>query len=77
MIADLEDLERLEASQTYLGRMNAKEVLVSQEGDVFVLPVADSTAKLTGRDYEFREPILSREQTARSEDFSRELQGKS
>ena len=71
MTANLEDLERLEASQTYPGRRNAKEVLVSQEDDVFVFPAADGTAKLIGRDYKFREPTLSREQTARSEDFSR------
>ena len=36
---------------------------------------ADGTAKLSGRDYEFREPTLRREPTAKSEDFSRELHG--
>ena len=31
--------------------------------------------KLSGRDYDSREPTLSQEQTVRSEDFSGELQG--
>ena len=38
-------------------------------------PAADGTAKLSGRDYEFREPTQRREQTVRSEDPSGELQG--
>ena len=59
-------------------RSNAKEVLMTQKGDEFILPVADGTAKLSGRDAaEFREPTLRREQTVRSEDFSGELQGES
>ena len=36
--------------------------------------MADGTAKLSGRDYEFREPTLRREPTVRSEYFSREFQ---
>ena len=43
--------------------------------DGFIFPVADGTAKLSGRDYEFREPTLRRETTVRSEHLSRELQG--
>ena len=66
---------KLDASKIYPRRINAKEVLISQKGDEFILPVADGTAKLSWRDYEFRESTLRREQTVRSEDFSRELQG--
>ena len=75
LIADLEDLEKLDASEIYPRRIYAKEVLISQQGDEFIFPEADGTAKLSGRDYEFRAPTLTREQTVRSEDFSRELQG--
>ena len=39
------------------------------------IPFWDGTAKLSGRNYEFREPTLRRQQTVRSEDFSGELQG--
>ena len=41
------------------------------------IPVADGTAKLSGRAFEFREPTPRREQLVRSEDFSWELQGES
>ena len=76
MIADLEDLEKLDASDIYHRRIKAKEVLISQY-DEFIFPVADSTAKLSGRDCEFRVPTPRREQPARSEDLSGELEGES
>ena len=69
--ADLEDSEKLEASEIYPRRINAREELIRQQDDEFKFPVADGTAKLSGRDYEFREPTLRREPTVRSEDFSR------
>ena len=56
LIADLEDLETLDAPEIYLRRINAKEVLITQKGEEFIFPAADGTAKLSGRDYEFREP---------------------
>ena len=40
-----------------------------------MFPVGDATAKLLGRDYEFREPTRRREPTVRSEDCSGELHG--
>ena len=49
----------------------------TKKGDEFIFPIADGTAKLSGRDYEFREPTLRREQIARNEDFGGELQGES
>ena len=75
LIADLEDLETLDASDIYLRRIKAKEILIRQKDDEFIFPFADGTAKLSGRDYEFREPTLRREPTVRNEDFSRELHG--
>ena len=35
LIADLEDLEKLDASETHPRRINAKEVLITQKGDEF------------------------------------------
>ena len=58
-----EDLEKLDASTIYLQTINAKDVLTSQKRDEFKFPVVDGTAKLSGRDHEFREPTLRREQT--------------
>ena len=74
LTADLEDLEMLEASDIYHRRIKAKEVLISQKDDDFVFPVADGTAKLSGRGCEFRAPTLKRKQTTRSEDLSVEFQ---
>ena len=72
LISDLKDLEKLDAPNIYPRRINAKEVLIRQK-DRF--PIADDTAKLSGRDYEFREPTQSRKPTVRSEDLSGEIQG--
>ena len=66
MIADLEILEKLDAADVYLRRIKAKEVLISQYDNEFTLPIADGTAKLSGSDFEFRVPILRRDQTVRS-----------
>ena len=49
----------------------------TKKDDEFIFPFADGTAKLSGRDFEFLEPTLRREQTARSKDLSGELQGES
>ena len=73
--ADLEDLDKLNASEIYPRRINAKEVLISQMGEEFIFHGAEGTAKLSGRDNEFREPTPRREQTVRRKYFSRELQG--
>ena len=57
MIADLEDCENMDASEIYPRRINAKEVLITPNREKYVFPVTDGTAKLSGRDYEFREPL--------------------
>ena len=67
LVADLEDLETLDASDIYPRRIKANEVLISQEDDEFIFPIADGTAKLSKRDYDFRAPTLRREQLVRSE----------
>ena len=60
MKADLENLEMFDASDIYPRRIKAKEVLISQKDDEFVFPFASGTAKLSGRDYEFRVPTQRR-----------------
>ena len=76
LIANLEDLEKLDASDLYLRRINAKEVLIRQKNE-FIFSIADGTAKLSGRDCELRVPTPRRELTARSKDLSGEMQGES
>ena len=73
--ADIEELLRVEASDIYPRRLNAKEVLTTPKDGEFVLLVADGSATLSGRDYEFQEPTLRREPTVRSDNFSGKSQG--
>ena len=50
---------------------NAKEVLrYTQKDGEFVFPVADGSAKLSGRDDEFQEPTLRRESTVKRENLN-------
>ena len=77
LIADLDDLEKLDETNIYPRRINAKELLIRQKDDEFIFPIADGTATLSGRDYEFRVPTLRQKPTVRSEDLSGEIQGES
>ena len=47
----------------------------TQKENEFIFAVPDGTAKLSGRDHEFREPTPRREQLVGSEDLCGELQG--
>ena len=69
-------MEKLDASEIYPRRINAKEVLITQKDDEFIFLVADGTAKLSRRETTNSEnPLKRREPTVRSEDFSRKLHG--
>ena len=70
LTADIEELEKLDASETYPRRLNAKEVLITQRDEEFVSLMADDSAKLSGRNCEFQEPTLRRESTVRRENLS-------
>ena len=77
LIADLEELETMDASEIYSKRLNAKEVIFSKEnGKIF--PVADGRFNLSGRDQELRTPTLIRDRPIRGEghvDFLGESEG--
>ena len=70
LIAEIEDLEKLDASETNPRRLNAKEVLITQKDGEFIFPVADGSTNLLGRDYEFQEPTLRRESTVKRENLT-------
>ena len=76
LIADLQDLD-MDASESYSRRINAKEVLITQKGDEFNFPIADGTANLSGRNQEFREPILRQHRSVWRQDLSGGIQGES
>ena len=71
----IEELEKLDASEIYSRRLDAKGVLITHKDGEFVFPVPDGSAKLPGRDYEFQEPTLRREFTVRRENLSGESHG--
>ena len=50
LIADIEELEKLDASEVYTRRLNAKEVLITHKDGEFVLPVANGSANLSKRE---------------------------
>ena len=56
-------IRKVGASEIYPWRLNAKEVLITQKDGKFVFPVADGSATLSVRDYEFQESTLRREPT--------------
>ena len=50
MIADIEELEQMDASEIHARGLNAKEVLTPMKGDNFIFAVADGTVKISGGD---------------------------
>ena len=48
MIADIEELEEMDASELHVRRLNAKEVSTSQRSGIFIFSVADGTVKIFG-----------------------------
>ena len=59
LIADLEELETMDASEIYSKRLNAKEVIFAKQGE-FIFPIADGRIKTHGGDQELRTSTLIR-----------------
>ena len=77
LIADLEELETMDASEIYSKRLIAKEVLFPKQGE-FIFPVADGRIKTLGGDQELRTSTLVRPRPNRGEghiDFLGESEG--
>ena len=53
MVADVGDLRNLDASEIYVRRLSAKEVLTPKNGEKLRFPFADESVKLAGRDQVF------------------------
>ena len=49
LVADIDELEKMDASEIYPRRINAKEVLTPQKAYNFIFPIADGTFKLSGK----------------------------
>ena len=61
MVADIEELEEMDALEIHARRLNAKEVLTPMKGDSFMFPVADGTVKIFGGDRRLRPAPLIRD----------------
>ena len=61
MVADMEDLEEMDASELHARRPNAKEVLTPIKGEKLIFPVADGTLKISEEDRRLRTSTLIRD----------------
>ena len=76
MVADIEELEEMDASELHARRLNAKEVLTPMKGENFIFPVADGTVKTSGGDQVLRTFTLIWDHTDQEEEQGN-LQGES
>ena len=60
MVADIEALEKMDASEIHAKKLNAKEVLTPRSCENFQFPAADRTIKLSGGDQVLRTSTLIR-----------------
>ena len=68
MIADIEELEEMDASEIRARRLNAKEVLTPMSGEKFIFPIEDGTVKLSGGDQVLKISTLIRDHPERREE---------
>ena len=66
LIADLEELETMDASEIYSKRLNAKEVIFPKQGEL-IFPIADGRIKTPGGDQELRTSTLLRQRPIQGE----------
>ena len=68
MVADIGELEDMDASELHTKRVNAKEVLTPKNGDKFIFPIADGTVKISGGDEDLRTSTVIRDRQDRGEE---------
>ena len=77
LIADVEELETMDASEIYSKRLNAKEVIFPKQGE-FIFPISDGRIKTLGGDQELRTSTSVRHRPIQGEsniDFLGESEG--
>ena len=67
MVADIEELDKMDASEIHAWRLNAKEVISPKFGEHFVFPIADGKVKLSQGDRVLRTSTLIRDHPERGE----------
>ena len=68
LIADMEELEKMDATEIHARRPNAKEVLTPMQSEKFIFPFADGTVQIFGRKRRLRTPTLTEERPERGEE---------
>ena len=53
LVADIVELENVDASDIHARRLSAKEVITPNDGENFIIPCADGTVKISGGDQVF------------------------
>ena len=66
LIANLEELETMDASEIYSKRLNAKELIFPKQGEI-IFPIADGRIKTPGGDLELRTSTLVRHRPIQGE----------
>ena len=67
LVADIEELETMDASEIYSKRLNAKKLIFPKENGNFIFPAADGRINLSERDQELRTPTLVRHRPIQGE----------
>ena len=67
LIADLEELETMDASEIYSKRLSAKEVIFPKENGKFIFSIADGRIKPLGGDQDLRTSTLVRHRPIQGE----------
>ena len=78
LVADLEELETVDATEIYSKRLNAKELIFPKEKEEFICPIADERIKTPGGDQDLRTSTLVRHRPLQGEsniDFLGESDG--
>ena len=78
LVADIEELETMDASEIYSERLNAQEVIFPKENETIIFPVADGRIKLPGGDQDLKTSTSIRPRPIRGEshvDFLGESEG--
>ena len=65
VVADIEELEKMDASELHARKLNAKEVLTPQRSGNFIFQFADGTATFSGKDRRLRPSTLIRDHPER------------
>ena len=68
IVADIEELDQMDASEFHARRLKARKVLTPQRNGDFIFPVADGTVKIFGGEQRLRTSTSTRDRPERGEE---------